>query len=86
MKRVMTELKIIRKNGVNVTSWVKVLVTVLIIYHFSLLTSMSQTLTASAPSHVSVGEQFRLTYTINTQNVSDFRAGNIPEELEVLIG
>ena len=82
----MTELKIIRKNGVNVTSWVKVLVTVLIIYHFSLLTSMSQTLTASAPSHVSVGEQFRLTYTINTQNVSDFRAGNIPEELEVLIG
>ena len=68
------------------TSWVKVLVTVLIIYHFSLLTSMSQTLTASAPSHVSVGEQFRLTYTINTQNVSDFRAGNIPEELEVLIG
>ena len=68
------------------TSWVKVLVTVLITCHFSLLTSMSQTLTASAPSHVSVGEQFRLTYTINTQNVSDFRAGNIPEELEVLIG
>jgi tetratricopeptide (TPR) repeat protein len=50
---------------------------------FSLL---SQTLTASAPSQISVGEQFRLTYTINTQNVSDFRAGNIPEELEVLIG
>ena len=50
---------------------------------FSLL---SQTLTASAPSQVSVGEQFRLTYTINTQNVSEFRAGNIPEELEVLIG
>ncbi|MBR4729315.1 MAG: BatD family protein, partial [Prevotella sp.] len=47
---------------------------------------MAQTLTASAPSQVAVGEQFRLTYTINTQNVSDFRAGNIPEELEVLIG
>ena len=35
---------------------------------------------------MAVGEQFRLTYTINTQNVSDFRAGDIPEELEVLIG
>ena len=46
----------------------------------------AQTLTASAPSQVSVGEQFRLSYTINTQNVSEFRAGNIPEELEVLIG
>ena len=50
---------------------------------FSLL---SQTLTGSAPSHVAVGEQFRLTYTINTQNASDFRAGDIPVELEVLIG
>ena len=46
----------------------------------------AQTLTGSAPSHVSVGEQFRLTYTVNTQNVSDFRAGNIPDEFEVLIG
>ena len=54
--------------------------------YLSPLTSASQTLTGSAPSHVSVGEQFRLTYTINTQNVSDFRAGDIPDELEVLIG
>ncbi len=46
----------------------------------------AQTLTGSAPSHVSMGEQFRLTYTVNTQNVSDFRAGNIPDEFEVLIG
>ena len=53
---------------------------------FSLVTALAQTLTGSAPSNVSVGEQFRLTYTVNTQNVSDFRAGNIPEELEVLIG
>ena len=34
----------------------------------------------------SVGEQFRLTYTVNTQNATDFRAGDIPGELEVLIG
>ena len=33
-----------------------------------------------------MGEQFRLTYTVNTQNVSEFRAGDIPDELEVLIG
>jgi len=50
------------------------------------LSLFSQTLTASAPSQVAVGEQFRLSYTINTQNVSDFRAGDIPAELEVLIG
>ena len=48
--------------------------------------AVGQNLTASAPSHVAVGEQFRLTYTVNTQDVSDFRAGNIPEELDVLIG
>jgi len=48
--------------------------------------AIGQTLKASAPSRVSVGEQFRLSYTINTQNVSDFHAGNIPPEFEVLIG
>ena len=48
--------------------------------------AVAQTLTASAPSRVAVGEQFRLSYTVNTQNVSDFRAGNIPDEFEVLIG
>ena len=55
---------------------------------FNLQSSMcvAQTLTGSAPSHVAVGEQFRLTYTVNTQNASDFRAGDIPDELEVLIG
>ena len=52
----------------------------------SALPAMGQTLVGSAPSQVSVGEQFRLSYTVNTQDVSDFRAGNIPEELEVLIG
>ena len=66
--------------------WIVKVLLVLITYHLSLITSMSQTLTASAPSQVAVGEQFRLTYTINTQNVSEFRAGNIPDELEVLIG
>ena len=59
---------------------------VLFTIHYSLFSATAQTLTGSAPSHVAAGEQFRLTYTINTQNVSDFRAGDIPDELEVLIG
>ena len=56
------------------------------LFTFLPLSLLSQTLTGSAPSHVSVGEQFRLTYTVNTQDVSDFRSGNIPEELDVLMG
>ena len=67
-------------------SWVLKVLLVLFTIYCSLFTSTAQTLTASAPSHVAVGEQFRLTYTVNTQNVSEFRAGNIPDELEVLIG
>ena len=50
------------------------------------LTVSAQKLVGNAPSHVSVGEQFRLTYTINTQDVENFRAGNIPDALEVLMG
>ena len=46
----------------------------------------AQKLVADAPAEVAVGEQFRLTYTINTQNVSGFRVGDIPDELEVLMG
>ena len=71
--------------GVNLKGCVKVLL-ILFTFHLSLITSLAQTLTGSAPSHVAVGEQFRLTYTVNTQDVSDFRAGDIPDELEVLIG
>ena len=78
-------MKIIIFEEAKVNWKVKVLL-VLFTFYFSLITSMAQTLTASAPSQVAVGEQFRLTYTINTQNVSEFRAGDIPEELEVLIG
>lgn len=46
----------------------------------------AQKLVVNAPSHVSVGENFRLTYTVNTQNVSDFRIGSVPEALEVITG
>ena len=66
--------------------WLMMIVLSFIIYHLSFIPAGAQTLTGSAPSHVAVGEQFRLTYTVNTQDVSDFRAGTIPDELEVLIG
>ena len=46
----------------------------------------AQRLVGSAPSRVSVGEQFRLTYTIDSHDVSGFRSGTIPEEFEVLMG
>ena len=47
---------------------------------------LAQTITVSVPSHVQAGENFRLSYTVNTQDVDDFRAGNIPSALEVLAG
>lgn len=42
-------------------------------------------LTASAPEAVVSGDQFRLTYTINTQKVKDFRAPSI-QGFDVLMG
>ena len=48
--------------------------------------AFSQTLTGRAPSQVAAGEQFRLSYTVNTDDVKNFRAGNIPEEFDVLMG
>jgi hypothetical protein len=43
-------------------------------------------ITVSAPSRVSAGENFRIAYTINTQDVEDFKAGNIPSGLELIAG
>lgn len=47
---------------------------------------MMAQISVSVPSRVSVGENFRLAYTINTQDVEDFRAGNIPGGLELIAG
>ena len=52
----------------------------------AVVAAMAQTLTANAPSHVAVGEQFRLSYTVNTQDVSNFRVGDLPDAFEVLMG
>lgn len=52
----------------------------------SMTVAWAQRIAVSVPSHVSAGENFRLAYTINTQDVEDFRAGNIPAGLEVIAG
>ena len=55
---------------------------------FSLLFShvVAQTLTGRAPAQVAVGEQFRLSYTVNTDDAKNFRAGDIPDAFDVLMG
>ncbi len=50
------------------------------------IVAFAQTLTANAPSKVMTGENFRLTYTVNTQNASDFRMGKVPDALEIITG
>ncbi len=50
------------------------------------LASLAQRLVGEAPSQVAVGEQFRLTYTIATQNVNGFKAAGMPDAFEVLMG
>ena len=75
-----------RYNKTIMTNRWMILFLSFIIYQLSISPAGAQTLTGRAPSQVAVGEQFRLTYTINTQDVRGFRAGNIPEEFEVLMG
>lgn len=53
---------------------------------FCAIIAFAQSISVSAPLHVGVGEQFKLMYTIPTQDVKGFRAGNIPDGLDVLMG
>ena len=49
--------------------------------------SNAQNISVSAPSRVAVGENFRISYTINTQDVQDFRSGiHSFDGLEVIAG
>jgi len=62
----------ILNNRVEV--WVK---NILLFYLFTFLPLAigAQTLTVSAPAQVSAGENFRISYTVSTQDVDDFRSG-----------
>lgn len=46
----------------------------------------AQRFTVNVPSQVSVGENFRLVYSIDTENAKNFSIGDIPDALEVIIG
>ena len=59
----------------------------LILYILLMVLSVkAQSISVWAPSAVSTGENFRIAYTVNTQNVEEFRAGNIPAGIEVIAG
>ena len=64
----------------------KQLILIISLLNFYIATMVAQQITGKAPAQVAVGEQFRLTYTVNTDDVSGFRAGNIPDAFEVLMG
>lgn len=50
------------------------------------ITNTQAQISVSVPSRVSTGENFRLSFTINTQDVEGFRVGSIPGGLEVIAG
>ena len=65
----------------------RTLSTLLLCFYISLSAVLAQTLTANAPSQVAVGQQFRLTYTVNSHDVSGFHVGQIPTDaFDVLMG
>ena len=59
---------------------------VMLMVMFCVFLANAQNISVSAPSHVAVGENFRISYTVNTQNVDDFRAASVPSGLEVIAG
>jgi len=64
----------------------KRLIFIISLLYFYIATIVAQTLTGRAPDQVAVGEQFRLSYTVNTDEARGFRAGNIPDAFDVLMG
>ncbi len=48
--------------------------------------TVAQTINVQIPSQVSCGENFRLSYVVNTQDVDKFRLGDVPDGLEVVSG
>ena len=46
----------------------------------------AQRVQVAAPSHVMVGEEFQIEYTINTRDVRNFHIGSLPSGLECRYG
>ena len=47
---------------------------------------VAQKITVNVPEKVYVGENFRLSYTINSQDVENFHAGTVPSGIEIIAG
>lgn len=68
-------------------SWLDLLWLALLLYALMPLSASAQQIVVQGPSHVSVGENFRISYTINTRDVDDFRSGlKTTDEAEVIAG
>lgn len=46
----------------------------------------AQTLTGTAPQKVAMGAQFRVQYSVNTHDATDFQLGQLPYGIELLMG
>ena len=58
----------------------------IVVFALCALISNAQSISVAAPSQVATGENFRISYSINTDDVDGFRAGSIPSGLEVIAG
>ena len=50
------------------------------------LVVVGQSLVANAPSRVQNGENFRLTFVVNTQDADNFQIGELPDAFEIITG
>lgn len=64
----------------------KKVLSIIIFLNILLVETIAQGLSVSVPSHVTTGENFRLSYVVNTQDVGDLHLGNIPDALEIITG
>ena len=58
----------------------------LVLILLSTVSASAQHITVTVPSSVAAGENFRLSYTVDTQNVEEFKAGTMPSAIEVIAG
>ena len=58
----------------------------LVLLLLSTVSASAQHITVTVPSSVAAGENFRLSYTVDTQNVEEFKAGTMPSAIEVIAG
>jgi len=70
---------------INVSRGLWIFIALFLIFGFT--ETQAQNITVSAPTQVSAGENFRVAYTINSQDISDFHSGlKSDETVEVIAG